>query len=753
MHTLRRYAAIVLILFVYTVSATYYSVVNPLFESPDEIWHYEYVRWLVEGNGLPEAEDVGHAPWHQEGSQPPLYYLAAAALTASIATDNADVVIRYNPHAAIGQAEALDNRNVMAHDAAQAWPWRGVTLAAHVVRLFSVALGMLTLWFTFATGRILFPGRPAIALTATVLVAFNPQFLFISAAVNNDNLVTMTSAATICLLSTLLVYPRQQRDIPVARLLLLGTLIGLAALSKLSGLLLAPFVGLVLVWTALRIRKPSLIVRWGIPITAAAALSAGWWYVRNQILFGDPLLLSAMFAILPRRPEPPTLTELIARGQGVWRSYWAVFGWFNVVVREWVYGLYTGITLLGLSGLLVVKPLRSLRGRTPGLDRPGDSATNDRAETNDRAAIILLSCWALMMLLLLIRWATMRYPQGRLLFPAISAFSLLIAYGLVSWLPTRAQRWAPWLPAAVMAPLALAIPGQWIAPVYTPPPAIVTPFEPPNPRGAIFDNRIELSGYELVDREIHKGGELSIQLYWRALQELPQDYSVFIHLTDENDILQVQRDSFPGGGTLPTLAWPTEQLIHDQHRLLIPNTAPAPARLKIDVGLYDHATQQRLLVSGQDHWTLGYITLLEDPSDSGFPNATHIVFGEKVALLGFDFDRRVIAPGDPLLVTLWWEALAEMDDEYKVFVHLVLPPQSTWAQKDEDPLNGDLLTTEWPVGRIIEDPYELHLPTDAPPGVYFVEIGLYNHDNDRLQVNFSDRGVVLGQVRVEGVGE
>ena len=64
-----------------------------------------------------------------------------------------------------------------------------------------------------------------------------------------------------------------------------------------------------------------------------ATLIAGWWYVRNQLLFGDPLALSAMFDILPRA-NPPTAAELLARAQGIWRSYWAVFGWFNVVVDD-----------------------------------------------------------------------------------------------------------------------------------------------------------------------------------------------------------------------------------------------------------------------------------------------------------------------------------------------------------------------------------------------------------------------------------
>ncbi len=195
---------ILLILVFYVLLAGAYSVVNPLFESPDEVWHYEYVRWLVEGEGLPRPDDVGHAPWHQEGSQPPLYYLSAALLTKPISTANAGEIIRYNPHAAIGQADSFGNQNMMAHGPAEAWPWRSVALAAHVARFFSIFLGALTVFFTYLIGRTVFPSRPAISLGAALLVAFNPQFLFLSGAVNNDNLVTMTGAAGVLLAVTAL---------------------------------------------------------------------------------------------------------------------------------------------------------------------------------------------------------------------------------------------------------------------------------------------------------------------------------------------------------------------------------------------------------------------------------------------------------------------------------------------------------------------------------------------------------------------
>ena len=60
------------LLAIFFLLASSYSIVNPIFEAPDEVWHYELVRWLAEGKGLPAPEDIDDAPWQLEGPQPPL---------------------------------------------------------------------------------------------------------------------------------------------------------------------------------------------------------------------------------------------------------------------------------------------------------------------------------------------------------------------------------------------------------------------------------------------------------------------------------------------------------------------------------------------------------------------------------------------------------------------------------------------------------------------------------------------------------
>ena len=247
---------------------------------------------------------------------------------------------------------------------------------------------------------------------------------------------------------------------------------------------------------------------------------------------------------------------------------------------------------------------------------------------------------------------------------------------------------------------------------------------------------------------MHPGGALPVTLYWEALRPLEQDYSIFIHLTDENQILQAQRDSWPGKGNAPTRNWSPGVILPDEYRISVPATTPAPARLRVDVGVYDYASGDRLLVNGQDYWTVGYITLTL-AVEGDLPHATFVNFQDEIALVGFDFDRRVMQPGETLALTLWWEALSAPAQDYKVFTHLVLPPESVWAQEDDRPQDGNRRTNTWQSGERIEDHYTLTLPPDAPLGVYFVEIGLYDSKTGkRLQVEFSDKGIVLGQVRV-----
>ena len=86
-----------LIALIFLLLAATYSIVTPIFESPDELWHYPFVWHLAHTWELPVQDPANPQLWYQEGSQAPLYYALAALLTAPIPTDDLPALVYRNP--------------------------------------------------------------------------------------------------------------------------------------------------------------------------------------------------------------------------------------------------------------------------------------------------------------------------------------------------------------------------------------------------------------------------------------------------------------------------------------------------------------------------------------------------------------------------------------------------------------------------------------------------------------------------------
>lgn len=106
---------------------------------------------------------------------------------------------------------------------------------------------------------------------------------------------------------------------------------------------------------------------------------------------------------------------------------------------------------------------------------------------------------------------------------------------------------------------------------------------------------VRLLGYDLEPTEVEAGGSVRITLYWRALSTMETSYTVFVHLLDEEGELRGQRDSVPGGGSLPTTGWMSGEVISDRYHISIASDAP-PGRYRLLVGMYEPTSGKRLPV-------------------------------------------------------------------------------------------------------------------------------------------------------------
>jgi hypothetical protein len=119
-----------------------------------------------------------------------------------------------------------------------------------------------------------------------------------------------------------------------------------------------------------------------------------------------------------------------------------------------------------------------------------------------------------------------------------------------------------------------------------------------------------------------------------------------------------------------------------------------------------------------------------------------VQLGEFAALLGFDLARDRLAPGESIDLTLYWQARAETELSFKVFVHVLDAADRVVAQADAVPLGGLRPTTGWLPGEIIADRYTLVLPGDLPAGHYQLVTGLYDPETGTRVLTSAGRDAI-----------
>ena len=117
----------------------------------------------------------------------------------------------------------------------------------------------------------------------------------------------------------------------------------------------------------------------------------------------------------------------------------------------------------------------------------------------------------------------------------------------------------------------------------------------------------------------------------------------------------------------------------------------------------------------------------------------------RVKLLGFHLDKTSYRPGETMTVTLYWMALQEMTQNYKVFVHLTDEEMTRLvAQSDRWPVYNFSPTTRWQPGEIVWDRHEIRIPADEPDGIYKLLTGMYLLDTMQNLDVLDENGAATG---------
>ena len=410
------------LLLIFVVVAALWSLGLPAFETPDEPGHARYVNFLIENARLPRAGD--EAPG--EAHQPPLYYALAATVATVGSLGPIDVTLERNP-AFRWYGGASESKYL--HAPGEQPPLSGSARALHWLRLLSVCLGAGTVAMVHRLASAAAP--PPRALLAAGLVAFLPQFTFVSASLNNDNLANLVAAATLACLALAVAAPGRPRLSPWVAA---GALAGVGLLVKFTGLVMLAC-GLIAIALTRRQARPSS-ARKTLAFLVPALIVPAPLLLRNLMVLGDPLGAAAQMETLPQLLDRKTIlsTYFVAEFPSVlFRSFWGTFGWMSFPLSGVFYAVCLLLTLAGLLGL----------------------ALGRRDETTRRLHRLFAAAIALQLAQIVVYNLTFTQAQGRFLFPVIGPIAILLATGLTDLAARAGLRVSYAAVCAVLATLCL----------------------------------------------------------------------------------------------------------------------------------------------------------------------------------------------------------------------------------------------------------------------------------------------------------
>jgi hypothetical protein len=720
-----RWVAIVMLGYAFLALA--YSVINPLFESPDEWLHYDFVRYLIDRRTLPvQTNDT-----LTEYQQPPLYYILGSLVAGSIAVEPFELQV--NPFWGYDQYRfGLDNKVQFVHTTREQFPYQGTALAAHLLRWYSIVLGLLTLLAGWRVMQRVF-GRSALALSALIVMAWNPQFVFVTTSINNDNLVALLG--TVSIWWSLLVL---QCGITKRRIIIGGLLLSAMLLTKVSAGALAIVMLAAMVFTAdTRAARLKAVTSMAVIV----AVVSGWWLIRNVWLYGELTGVNTMLHAWGTRSVDEGLSNLGAQLSYTWTSYWGRFGIGQIVLPAWVYGLITIVGLLGLVGFI-----RQLVRPTLVVDRLS-------------LALLILALAVSLAALILFALVNPSGANGRYLFPTAAAFSALLIYGWRGLYRARSAQFDIALALGTSTALLVLNAGAlWgvVAPAYALPARVDLAHvrQMTQADNIRFGQVAVLLGHVSARQLVRPGDEVNLKLCWQPLQSTAQPVAFFVHLLGANNAIVGERTSFHGLSRYPSVNWQPDHVFCDD--VLVPVKPDTPTGLyNVEVGLIDPATRTRLPAFDAAGTKIDPIILnrlkVRSPLPPMVPAALSepIDFGGQIKLLARTVEPLYVSAGQPVTATLYWQAVRVPDKDYTVFVQMLDARGQQVANADSMPQANRYPTSFWDANEIVPDAHRIDLPPDLPPGEYRIIVGWYDLATG---VRLPADGDPAGAVQIANVG-
>jgi len=411
-----------IVLVLYIIVGLFWLVLVPPFEKPDEIHHFAYIQFIERQNRLPHQILDDDIILQFESHQPPLYYIIDAVayrifLRIGLAKTSLNNWIPKINHSFMKDG-TRENNIFFFHSENIFSPDSDYPYDVAFIRLLSLFWGGIAIFFIYKTSLIVFHDNSWLAILSASLVAFLPQFLFITSSINNDNLVIAISSICIYYFTKLI---SENNNVKIINFYILGGLLGIGLISKLPILSLLP---LTLLFFAFPKSKPLLErLKYLTAIIIGIITISCWWFIRNLLLYEE--ILGNHWAVNPNNFNRMVLQRTLFSDYffSIKSDFWKYvgetfvgrFGFMHIPLPSIIYRFYSLILLVSTIGVLYY------------IIQKTNTFVKKKYILFFSLAVILALCQLIYLNL------TIASPQGRFLFHVLPAFSILCVIGFLGF--------------------------------------------------------------------------------------------------------------------------------------------------------------------------------------------------------------------------------------------------------------------------------------------------------------------------------
>lgn len=433
----------------YLLLAVGYSLLMPIWEAPDEPAHF-HLAWYLARKDTYAPEEKNY-----EAIQPRAYYYFASVIIRGLDKINPDLSAYYNP----GEFKY----NIRIPEPRFDWnaeKYRFL-LGVYMLRWVNILFGALALWLNWKAFKLIVPASPWLRIAALALTALTPQYLHIMSSVNNDTFGTVAGA--LLFYFAIQIVSRRSNDFSRS---------AHPATDPMETLRKVPATFLSLFTVILAIILPLTTKLTVLPVSAAVLLiiAAKWFFGFKQkrllIISGLVMLacLSLLYVFFPEtlqtasseitwrlfsiRKKGVDLEYLKTISRQILQTYWGQVGWLAVGLPIWIVNSLTALGVVGAA----IHIYRLIKLKTK------------ESQFALWAATFMIALFTI--LAVARNGLTTGATQGRLLFPAIGALSLLMVSGWYEILSEKYQSKLPWFVIILMFVLSITLWILGILPVY-----------------------------------------------------------------------------------------------------------------------------------------------------------------------------------------------------------------------------------------------------------------------------------------------